>query len=411
MNKSFVLSIVVLVGILFSDQSFALAPNTNPILGKWRGTFIGFNNTEIPFIFEIKFSNKQTSLYFINGTETYYGGKLAYKGDSILVALDQFDKEFAFSLNKNAQLVGYWRKQNGAGDSFAILASKENNTRFRSSGLPPFKNVSGKYDVVFSNDSGKQTKAVGLFEQTDEKISLTFLRASGDSRFSEGILNGNQFNSSLFIGYSPLLFKGIVNVDGSILGEQIGLKSTLKFVAIKNAQAKLQPSNNEVSLTKNNQPFNFSFRNMQGKMVSLNDIRYKNKPVIVTIGGTWCPNCADEAMFLANWYKKNHQRGIEIITIQFEIINDFTYAQKQMKRFQQRFLIPYEQVFGGLASNEKVMESLPSLTEFKAFPTTLFINKKQQLVKIHSGFAGPATGKFYTNLIKEFNDTVNSLLQ
>ena len=42
--------------------------------------------------------------------------------------------------------------------------------------------------------------------------------------------------------------------------------------------------------------------------VSLQDERYKGKVVIVSILGSWCPNCLDEAEFLAPWYKANKQR-------------------------------------------------------------------------------------------------------
>lgn len=403
--------ILIVISAFIGTVIMANAQHPVSIVGKWRGSLIGFNNALIPFNFEFVATKKDTTLYFINGKELYYGGKLIRKNDSIMVAINQFDTELALSVQKNSTLLGFWRKQNGAGAPTAIEASKENISRFKSTQIQPTNNISGKYDVIFTNDTGKQTKAVGLFEQNGSQIGLTFLRASGDSRFSEGIINGNQLFSSVFIGYSPLLFTGIINADGSIAGEQIGLKSKLNFVAVKNKDAQLSNTTKANSLTKDNQPFNFSFRNIQGKLVSLSDARYKNKAVIVTIGGTWCPNCADEAMFLTNWFKKNQQRGIEIITIQFEAVNDFAYAQQQMKRFKQRFNIPYEQVFGGLANNDSVLEALPSLAEFKAFPTTLFLNKKGALVKINSGFAGPATGKFHTDLIKEFNEIVDELLQ
>jgi hypothetical protein len=56
------------------------------------------------------------------------------------------------------------------------------------------------------------------------------------------------------------------------------------------------------------------------------------------------------------------------------------------------------------------LATLPSLATFKAFPTTIFIGKDGKVSKIHTGFSGPATGKFYDDFVKEFNEEVDRLL-
>lgn len=45
------------------------------------------------------------------------------------------------------------------------------------------------------------------------------------------------------------------------------------------------------------QPFNFSFPDLEGKIVSNTDARFRNKVVLINITGSWCPNCHDEAGF------------------------------------------------------------------------------------------------------------------
>jgi hypothetical protein len=81
-----------------------------------------------------------------------------------------------------------------------------------------------------------------------------------------------------------------------------------------------------------------------------------------------------------------------------------------MNRFRNRFDIQYDQVFGGIANNDSVSKSLPSLASFKSFPTTIFIGKTGNVSKIHSGYSGPATGKYYDEFVKEFNEEVIKLL-
>ena len=76
----------------------------------------------------------------------------------------------------------------------------------------------------------------------------------------------------------------------------------------------------------------FSFPDVNGKMVSLTDDKYKNKVVIIQLFGTWCPNCMDETIFLTDWYDENKDRGVEIIGLAYERKDDFTYASERVKK-------------------------------------------------------------------------------
>jgi len=56
-------------------------------------------------------------------------------------------------------------------------------------------------------------------------------------------------------------------------------------------------------------------------------------------------------------------------------------------------------------------KTLPQITPIKAFPTTIFLDKKGNVHEIHSTFYGPGSGKLYDEYIKEFNATVDGLLE
>jgi len=58
-----------------------------------------------------------------------------------------------------------------------------------------------------------------------------------------------------------------------------------------------------------------------------------------------------------------------------------------------------------------VAASLPALNTFLSFPTTIFIGKDGKVSKIHTGFTGPATGKYYNQFVKEFNAEVDALVK
>jgi thiol-disulfide isomerase/thioredoxin len=138
--------------------------------------------------------------------------------------------------------------------------------------------------------------------------------------------------------------------------------------------------------------------------------RYRNKVVVVTIGGTWCPNCVDETAFLAPWYLANRSRGVEVISLQYERQMDSAFVRKALARMRERYDIHYDQLIGGIADKQAVAASLPALNSFLAFPTTIFIDRQGKVAKIHTGFTGPATGKYYEEFIKEFNAEVDRLL-
>lgn len=387
------------------------AQNTFNPLGEWRGSFPLYNGEEIPFNFSVRTDSVgKYVVYFINGPEEYYGGQLIQVKDSLQIWLNQFDRLMTLGIKNNKILKGIWRRQTNGEDAYPILAEQNNTQRFIWEKQTVAQNISGKYEVVFTNDSGKQIKAIGLFNQEGNKGGVTFLRPSGDSRYSFGSIQGSEFKFSLFIGYSPLLFTGSIEVDGSLKGIQQGLKSVQLIRAYKNEAAALPNPSTLTQLKNNQQPFHFSLPTVEGKKISLEDSAYFNKPVILTIGGTWCPNCADEAKFLSSWYKANKARGIEVITAQFEVKDELVYAQKTMARFKEKFGIEYQQVFGGLSNGESVLKTFPLLKNFTGFPTTLFIRSDRTIQNIHAGFAGPATGPYYQAFIDSFNKHANELL-
>lgn len=382
------------------------------LIGRWRGEFHVKDSLDIPFVFEITGSReKQTKLYFINAEERFYGGTLKPgDNDSLHVLLDQFDNELVFAYRGN-ELHGYLRKQDSSGIALPVKALKGNQPRFAATGAQAAAAISGTYDIVFKNERGKDEKAVGLFTQNGHQLRATFLRITGDSRYLDGIVSGNEFYLSTFIGSGPGYYKGTINADGTITGGIVGARGTQLFTGIPNEAAALPDAYGLTLLKEGYSSLDFSFPDVNGKPVSLKDPQFKNKAVIVTITGSWCPNCIDEAAFLAPWYKKNKKRGVSIISLHYERKTDTAYARKVITRFKERFGIEYHQLFAGIADKQRVAESLPALNTFLSFPTTIFIDRQGKVSKIHTGFSGPATGKYYDEFVKEFTTEVDSLLK
>ena len=67
-----------------------------------------------------------------------------------------------------------------------------------------------------------------------------------------------------------------------------------------------------------NETFTFNFPDVNGKQVSNEDSRFKNKVVLAIVTGTWCPNCHDEAQYLVQLDKKYRDKGLAIVALDFE---------------------------------------------------------------------------------------------
>lgn len=155
----------------------------------------------------------------------------------------------------------------------------------------------------------------------------------------------------------------------------------------------------------------FTFPDTDGNMVSLTDERFKNKVVIVQIMGTWCPNCLDETKFYTDYYNNNKSKDLEFISLAFEYAPNKEKAFKAINRLKQKIEVPYPILLAQYGSSDKkeAQEKLPMLNHVLSYPTTVFIDKKGTVRKIHTGFNGPATGNEYIKFVAEFDGFVKQL--
>jgi thiol-disulfide isomerase/thioredoxin len=385
--------------------------NLAQLAGNWRGVFQLSNGIEVPFLFNIRQNGSEWTSDLINGEEHFPTGTIDARLDSFYIPLPLFENELVFSL-KNNQLVGYFRKVDLKGPSISVQAEKASNFRFAENGSSPLKDISGRYKVIFKNaKSGQEETAVGIFQQKGSKVAATFLRVTGDARYLEGNVQDNIIQLSSFIGSTPSYYKATVSADGIINGEVIGIRGNNPFTATPDANAALPDAYKLTYLKGGKNKIEFSFPDGNNKIINSTDPNFVGKPLIITIGGTWCPNCMDEANFLGPWYQKNKSRGIEIVSLQYERQTDPAYVKKAFDRFKKQFNITYPLLIGGVADKQVVVNSLGVLENFISFPTTIFVGKDGNVKKIHTGFSGPATGKDYDDFIAEFNQEVDSLLK
>jgi len=382
--------------------------------GEWQAKLLREDGNHIIFNFQVVGTGDSIAWIIKNGEEKIKVDDITIKDDSVLVAMPVFESYFKLVREGNHKLSGTWTKAATAGFiDMPFEATFDSATRFETN-AKPVANISGKWEVTFFRADGSPRPAIAEFTQQDENLSGTFITPTGDYRYLVGVVDGDQIKLSTFDGSHAYYFNAKINSDTSISNGNYysGATSIEPWKAVKNENAIL-PDVAAMFLKEGEERLNFSFPDLDGKQVSINDERFKNKVVIVQIMGSWCPNCMDETAFLSEYYRNNKDRGVEVVALAYEYYEDRTLAANSVRKFQKRFNVQYPMLLTGVtvADTLRTEKTLPQLTKIKSFPSTIFIDKKGKVAKIHAGFEGPGTGSRYEVLKKEFEATIEKLLQ
>ncbi|MFT2010657.1 peroxiredoxin family protein [Pontibacter sp. 13R65] len=356
-------------------------------------------------------SEGKTVLHLINGEERLLLDDIQIQGDSVKIGLHIFDADLIAKVDGD-KMAGRLVKHDAPSYYGIPFTAKHGQTyRFSEKPAPAIYNYAGKWEVAFADNEGKTTKAVGLFEQHENHLTGTFLTETGDYRYLEGEVAGENLQLSAFDGNHVYLFKAAPADANTIKGEFFsGITGYRTWTATRNENAALANPDSLTFLNPGYEELTFSFPNLEGKNVSLTDPQYKGKVVVVQLLGTWCPNCMDETQYLAPFHKENQKRGFEVIGLGFERNPEFEKAAARLRKMKERLNIDYELLVAGPADNKAAAEALPALNHVMSFPTTIIVDKKGKVRKIHTGFSGPGTGAYYEEWVKEFNHTIEQLL-
>lgn len=382
----------------------------------WQGRLHRQDGADIVFNIEVDNTDKMV-MYVLNAGERLLVDDIQLQDDSVFIKMPFFDSEFKAARQPNGEVKGLWIRHLADRDVSipftAIPGVKERFTQH----LPAKGNVTGRWATYFTAPDGSDTSfAVGEFKQQGNQVQGTFLTPTGDYRFLEGIVDGDTLKLSTFDGSHAYYFTARLTGEGKL--EQgvfyagIGNGKEL-WTAQKDANAKLPDETTLATVKPGQATLDFSFPDMNGKPVSIKDDRFKNKVVVITLMGSWCPNCMDETGYLSQWYQQNKQRGVEVIGLAYERTTDLERSKKSLSGFLKRFDVQYPVLITGVtpADPKKGEKTLPQLTAIKGFPTTIFVDKKGQVREVHTGFSGPGTGEHYEHFKQQYNQLIDKLLK
>ncbi len=368
----------------------------------------------LPFGLELqKKANNTYQAYILNASEKFQTDDVAISDDSLRIPISLFDAEIVAKMTDKG-LVGIFRKNKGR-KSFVQVPFKATlgyNYRF----VPTLKtakkkDLQGKWSTNFVNTTTqKKSFAVGIFEQKGNIVTGTFLTTTGDYRYMDGNRVGDSLFLSTFDGSHTFLLKAKIKgnkMTGKFSDSVLGFRN---IEATKDDKADLPDVKKITYLKEGYDKLNFTFLNEKGEKISLSDDAFKGKVTVVQILGSWCPNCMDESTYLAPFYKKNKDKGLEIIGLAYEKNLDLEFFKTKMNLIRRRFGIEYPLLQAGINNSESATESLPMLSKVIGFPTTIIIDKKGKIRETHTGFSGPGTGNYYTEWVNDFERLIDKLL-
>ncbi len=388
------------------------------IAGLWRAV-LASPGGELPFTLRVDDAGDALTAVAVNGAEEVPFSRVERQGSKVVLHFDWYDSEITADLDAGGEaMTGVWRKTAPEGDStLAFTARRDDERRFlpadaSETGETPVSDVTGLWATEFRDEDGAEV-ARGELAQTGTEVTGTFLTPTGDYRFLEGSFEHGRLRLSTFDGAHAFLFQATAREDGTLEGDFWSRDTYHATWTARRAAAgeTILPDDwTAVGLSNDEGAFSFTFPDLDGTPVSLADPRFAGKAVLVNIFGSWCPNCNDEAPLLAAWHRRYRDRGLEIVGLAYEFTGDVERDREFVRRFAERHGIEYPLLLAGVSDKAAAGETLPDLTAVLAYPTTVFIGRDGKVRKIHSGFAGPGTGRHHQELVAELEVAIGERL-
>jgi thiol-disulfide isomerase/thioredoxin len=382
-----------------------------PSIGTYRAV-LRLPGGDTPFGLDVAQEQQQYVLYLINGTERTRVGNVKVANGEIAAVFPGYENSLRARIHRDSLEGSVTLIKAGGKEQVIAFAAKLGEThRFYAKPATDNADVDGTWDATFTNDKGETSKAILLLDQQHDRVSGSVMTPTGDHRFLEGQVHGDELQLSTFAGGLAYLYKLKVGAKGTLEGEYWqGLASHEKVTARRNDAATLDGAGKQTTVRDNKQPFAFTFPDTDGKPVSLSDPPFRGKVVLVTLGGTWCPNCHDEAQFLMPFYREHRDQGFEVIALMFERHGEFAKAARAVQGYRQDLGIEFPTLIAGLSETEEASKALPMLSGIYGYPTAILVDRNGVVRGIHTGFAGPATGRHHEEYVKEFTEEVERLL-
>jgi thiol-disulfide isomerase/thioredoxin len=406
------LALFLLLAELPALRADAATPAT-PLTGLWDAR-VEYGAVQVPFKFGIEQTAHGAIGWFFNGDEKVVSDSGHFDAGHLVLEFPSYGRRVDAQLDAGGTLTGTYGPA-AAGSSLRVYpfrAQRAPKSSVRPVGAVP--SIEGLWIISAQSEKGSEKSWRFIVHQDGAHVRGAILRVDGDTGALTGDWQGGKFVLSHFDGARPLLIE--VTPSGSnaltvLLRNSDGSNVPLGGYRSSDARARgigdpADPATH-TTVRNPNEPFQFSFPDLGGHVVSNTDQRFRGKVVVVDVAGSWCPNCHDEAPFLETLYRKYHARGLEIVTLSFEEPEQYANPTR-LRAFVHDFGLDYTVLLAGTLDDMRA--KLPQAVGLDAYPTTFFIGRDGLVKDVHAGFAAKATGEFNMQLKQEFTAQIEKLL-
>ncbi|TAJ09763.1 MAG: redoxin domain-containing protein [Planctomycetota bacterium] len=382
-----------------------------PATGVWRA-WLDSPGGELPFELELRSTDGKWQAAFSNGPEIQGVPLTKLEGNVLTLRFGHYDATITANVTaEGKRLDGEWRKLRGPSE-WTVLpfhATHGVAPRFADGPAGDPAAFAGRWSARFEADPAP---AVALLDPREGGVIYgTFLTSTGDYRYLAGTHTDKRLRLSCFDGAHAFLFDAQLGEEGGLAGDfWSGDRVHDKWRARKQADAKLVDPQSVLRPKPGARFDQLSAIGMDGRLYSLAEPPFAGKLRIVSLFGSWCPNCHDEADFLVELDKKYRARGVMILGLAFEVTGDVERDLNQVRGFAARHSIEYPLLLAGKADKGAAARFFPLFDRIEAFPTTVFLDAEGLPRSAWSGYSGPATGAEHTELRERFEKLIETLL-
>jgi len=374
--------------------------------GLWDAT-ITFNGQDIPFRLQIAGDGSNIQGWLFNGEDKVVASGASFHDGSLVLNFDSYAAKLEAKLQDGA-LVGQYGPM--LKKIYPIAAHRHQAMASSTAAAP---SINGLWEVGVKSAKGEQAWRLIVQQKSASDVTAAILRVDGDTGALTGSYKDGKFVLSHFSGGRPSLMiltpasDGTLAIDMTDLHGKSQMTGTRPDVARAKGLAPPTDPDHHTTVKDPTEPFRFSFPDLNGKIVSNTDARFQGKVVLVNITGSWCPNCHDEAPFLAELYRKYRGEGLEVVALSFEEGDQLTNPTR-LRAFMKEYGIDYTVLLGGTPDDRDAKLTQP--VNLNSWPTTFFLGRDGRVRFVHAGFPGPASGELYRQAAHEFYAQVESLL-
>lgn len=400
------------VSLLALAVALAVAPGRlagqGPPAGDWRAA-LEIAGGELRFGMRLERRGTGLAGALCNGEKCQRFSAVLLRGDSVVLEMADYAAAITARVAGDS-LTGAYRNVGNRGPR--VIPFRAARGRWPVSPAPD--RLLGRWDAMWIGDFGTSPRVLEL-RNGAAGLEGTIISNTGDYGHFVGAVKGDSFAIAHFDGSYVYMLTGALGGGGgapdTLRGVfHAGLRTQTPFVAVRSTGRPHLKAVTENTQADTTAPFRFAFPDLEGRLVTERHPRFRGKVVVVDVFGTWCPTCHDAAPELVRLYRKYRSRGLEVVGLAYEVSGDTAVDRRQVRRYREKFGIPFTLLLAGINDTDAAAATLPQLRGFTSFPTTIFLGRDGRVRRIHAGFYGPATGDQHRRQVRQWEAEVERLL-